>query len=241
MNTTMEKDVPNKTAMQNELALSKLRDTAVYGLLHEGRESAYTSSASPTKQGLSVATANDKTHQKDSFQVIGTDNEHLKPAFSSSFPVGLGISVSDDFKIVDGTNVENDTVKFATGINTSSKSLMDQDKGKLDIAKSDSDGHQTQTAHADYDKFGHGHTASNTTEGDWKIHDTKYGDVNINQVVTRQPDGSSEYRGVMRDKDDRILGIVDQIFTTDKDGNIKSVLTEARKSKFQGQIMNPTE
>jgi hypothetical protein len=241
MNTTMEKDVPNKTALQNELALSKLRDAAVYGLLHEGRESTFTSAATATKEGLSVVTANDKTHQKDFFQVIGTDNERLRPAFSSSFPVGLGMSLSDDFKIVDGKNVENDKVKVATGINTSSKTLMSHDEGKLDITKTDSEGRQTQTAHADYDKFGHGHTANNTTEADWKIHDTKYGDVNINQVVTRQADGSTEYRGVMRDNDDRILGIVDQFFTTDKDGNIKSVSTEAHKSKFQGQVVHPTE
>jgi hypothetical protein len=238
----MDKDVPNKSASQNELALSRLRDNAVNSLLHEGREAAFTSTATSTKDGLSVVTTNDKTHQKDQFQIIGSDAEKVRPAFSGAFPVGIGLAVTDDFKIVDGKKVEKDSVRLASGINTASETLFDQNKGTIDITKTDgTTGQQLQSAHADYDKYGHGHYAQNTTEADWKIQDAKYGNVDINQVVTKQPDGSTEYRGVIRDSNNRVLGIVDQYFTTDQNGNLKTVSTEARKSKYQGQVVPPTE
>jgi hypothetical protein len=147
------------------------------------------------------------------------------------------VSESADFKIVDGSKVENDHVKFASGLYLDGS--FDGSKGTIDISKTDAGGKQLQTAHADYDRTGH--YSGNTTGAVWQIQDSKYGNVNINEAVTGQPNGSTEYRGVIRDKENHILGIVDQTYTTDQHGNLKTVSTEARKSKYQGQVMPPTD
>jgi hypothetical protein len=231
-----EKDIPPKTVQETELALSKLRDNAINGLLKEGREASFTSSATPTKDGLSVTSSNDKTHEKDQFQITGAASESYRPSFSSAYPVGLGVSESNDFKIVDGSKVENDHVKFASGLYLDGS--FDPNQGTVDISKIDASGKQLQTAHADYDRTGHN---NGKTGAVWQIQDSKYGNVNINEDVTGQPGTPTEYRGVIRDKENHILGIVDQTYTIDQDGNLKTVSTQARKSQFQGQVVPPKD
>jgi hypothetical protein len=233
----MDKEVPTKTQQQSELVLSRLRDDAVNGLVKEGREATFTSTATPTTDGLSVSTSNNKTQVKDQFEITGGNDEHYRPSASLSYTFGVGMSENADFQIVDGKKVENDNIKLATGL-TISRNIFDENKGTVDLTKTDEAGKVLQTSHADYDRtFQQG----NATEADWKVHDSKYGDVKINETVTGQPDGSSEYRGVIRDNDNHILGIIDQTYTMDQDGKLKTISTNARKSELQGQVVSPDD
>ena len=115
----MDKEIPTKTQQQSELVFSRLRDDAVNGLVKEGREATLTSTATPTTDGLSVSTSNDKTKVKDQFEITGGTDEHYRPSASMSYTLGVGMSENADFQIVDGQKVENDNIKLATGLTIS--------------------------------------------------------------------------------------------------------------------------
>jgi hypothetical protein len=61
------------------------------------------------------------------------------------------------------------------------------------------------------------------------IRDAKFGkDISYNETHEKSPSGIY-YRSVMRDTAGKVLGIVDQSYTTDANGNLSTVRTSARK------------
>lgn len=211
---------------QTEVAVSALRDAALEHLLKEGKATSSTSLVTKGTGGLEIKTTDDQTHAASN-TFITIPEMH-----------GNGL-----------TSMGGDTTLTNLGTKKSEKDHIDlsysawddfvgrEDTGHVALTRTDAAGHVIQTAAGDYNKFDHGHTAANVTEVDYKVHDARLGDFKLNQVVTNWADGSTEYRSVIRDNTDHILGVVDQNFKKDANGDLISVNTLARKSKYQGQVM----
>jgi len=72
-----------------------------------------------------------------------------------------------------------------------------------------------------------GNPGNHRRESEYIIHDAKLGDLSYNETQTTE--GQHYYRSVVRDMQGKVLGIVEQSFQLDANGDIISATTSARK------------
>jgi hypothetical protein len=203
---------------QMEVTLAALREPAMRKLLDQGVASAYTSQAKRTERGLEVESTDNKTKDKSKIIVSGTasiDNRLFH----------LDQHAQGDVTVTNGANgkvLEKDHIDFSS---SDIDHLYNQDyKVSISHKRHFADDGRTQTAETKTD-----HVSPGKNEADYKIHDSKYGDLTLNETITSPLGNRKEYRSVLRDSGGKVLGIIDQVFDLDGNGDPTSVYTSARK------------
>lgn len=179
------------------------------------------------------------------------DPSHLKLPNPGAYLVG-------NFTIKDGHNkvIENDTYNFfASDVDDL---YSRPDKATIGFSRMKPDGtvlqnytpaqsvEQIENGHVLLDPNGHavriaqasqgdpncqleniGNPGNHRRECDYIIHDARLGDLSYNE--TQSTEGGHYYRSVVRDMHGKVLGIVEQTFQLDANGDVTNVTTSARK------------
>jgi hypothetical protein len=208
---------------QMEVTLAALREPAMRKLLDQGIASTYTSQAKRTERGLEVESTDEKTKDKSKMIVSGTASIENR-----LFP--LDQHAHGDVTVTNAANgkvMEKDHIDFSS---SDIDHLYNQDyKVSISHKRDFADG-RTQTAATKTDNVSPG-----KNEADYKIHDSKYGDLTLNETITSPLGNRKEYRSVLRDSKGQVLGIIDQVFDLDGNGDPTSVYTSARKPRAEKQ------
>lgn len=248
-----------KSVPQNEVVLTNLRDQAIDLLLNRNTESAFDSTAHKTSQGLQVDTTNvgDKSKSqmivdgtaKYSSPALGWDGFHLDTQWKGDYTVTH----------INGNQrrVEKDSFSYVGGM--FDDFMNREDRSNVTVTRKDANGKPFQTylpalsemvsegGHLKLDPNGQplrvaklagseancGLDYSNSRGGNmdcnYLIRDAKFGkDISYNETHEKTP-GGFYYRSVMRDTAGKVLGIVNQSFNLDANGDITNVRTSARR------------
>ena len=215
----MANTTPEQTLTQMEVTLAALREPAIHKLLDQGVASTYTSQAKRTERGLEVESTDEKTKDKSKMIVSGT-------AFGENRIAHFDAHLQGDVTVrnaADGKPMEKDRIDFSS---SNWDDLYGQDyKVSISQSRTFADG-RTQTAETKTD-----HVSAGKNEADYKIHDSKYGDLTLNETITSPLGNRKEYRSVLRDSKGQVLGIIDQVFDLDNNGDPTKVYTSARKPR----------
>lgn len=245
-----------KAIAQNEVTLAALREPALDLLLLEGIESAFTSTATKTGRGLEVSTTNTRDKSNSSFVVSGSAD--FSDASLNPFDFHLGSRWNGDFTIShsDG-RVENDKFRYAGGFWDDVMSRTD--KSTVSITRTDASGRPIQAyvpavsemvlgkdGHLVRDPNGqplriakevgnatncqldYSSSRQATMDCNFVINDPEIGKLSYNETREKEPAGFY-YRSVLRDMEGKVLGIVEQNFNVDAEGDLTDIRTSARK------------
>lgn len=248
-----------KSVPQNELTLVALRDQALELLLNKNTESGFESTAHRTKQGLQVDTTNLADKSKSQMLVegssrysppaLGWDGFHLDTQWKGDYTIthtnGNQRRVEkDSFSYVGGmwddimsredrsnvtmTRKDASGKPFQTYLPALSETVSEGRNQKLDP-----NGQPLRVARLAGSETNCGLDYSNSRGGNmdcnFLIRDAKFGkDISYNETREKFPSGFY-YRSVLRDTAGKVLGIVNQSYNVDSNGDITNVRTSARR------------
>lgn len=240
---------------QNEISLSVLRETALRTLLEEGRESAYTSSATATDKGRQIETVNNKTKDRSTIIINGK-------AVGVHRGLSLDTQVKGDFVITHvrpkGNLVEKAEFEL-TGTDWD-EFWGRTDKFTISMKRTDATGKKavetylpaiSEEQHKDnravLDPNGQPLRIARLANGDancrrdnidnprnsrvlceYILRRDQSQDLSYNETREKFP-SSIYYRSVVRDMQGKVLGIVEQSYKTDANGDLLSATTSARR------------
>jgi hypothetical protein len=243
-----------RSIAQTDVTLAALRQPALEALLKEGRSSTFTSTAHRQGEQLTVETSGKGVPQ--SVMKITGDYHDESTVFNPLNPATFklpnpGAFFVGNFKITDGNNrlIEKDNYKFfASNVDDL---YSRPDKATIAFTRTGADGKLLQnyvpaSSQEATDANGQSVRIATPTDGDpncqlenignpgnhrreceYIIRDPKLGDLSYNE--TQSTEGQHYYRSVVRDMKGKVLGIVEQSFDLDANGDITNVTTSARK------------
>jgi len=250
-----------KAVPQNEVVLVNLRDEALDLLLNKNTESSFESTARRTNQGLQVDTTNLGDKSKSQMLVNGTSSYSPPALGWDGFHLDTQWKGDYNVTHINGNQrrVEKDSFSYVGGMFDDVMSR--EDRSNVTITRKDAKGNPFQTylpalsepvlqggrlaldpngqplrhARLAGSEANCGLDMSNSRGGNmdcnYLIKDAKFGkDISYNETHEKYPTGFY-YRSVVRDTAGKVLGIVQQSYSTDIEGNVTSVRTSAAKPK----------
>jgi len=245
-----------KSVPQNELTLAVLREQALELLLLEGKSSSFQSTARRTNQGLEVDTTNEADRSKSKLVINGTSTYepplhgwHLDTEWKGEYTIAKtrggrqtvekssfdysGSLFDDIMSRQDRANVSmtrrtSDGKTFQSYIPAISQEVVrkgqvvrDSNDQPLRVAR-EADG--ANNCGLDYSRSSRG-----TQDCNYLIRDSRFGkDISYNETHDKTASGFY-YRSVLRDRQGTVLGIMEQSFDIDGNGDLTNVQTSARK------------
>lgn len=236
-----------KAIAQTEVVLAALREPAIK-LLQDGVSSAYSSTAHITDKGLQVNTVKDGTHVPTVMLVEGKAESERRIMHMDDYLKGeYKITHSDGKK----SWQENDTFELSGGLWDGWMGRAD--KFNVSLTRKDANGRTIESylpaiseeqkqldpngqavrlaklagseANASLENIAN--PGNKRQEANFII---KNGDSELSYNETREKYPAAwAYRSVVRDMKGKVLGIVNQTFTLDDNGDLASVQTSARK------------
>ncbi|HEY9774387.1 MAG TPA: hypothetical protein V6C81_11350 [Planktothrix sp.] len=235
--------------VSNDVILTAVREDAVNKLVQEGVGSAYTSAVHKTGKGIQVDTTNTRDHKSTSMLVKGSAN-HDSHGFSETTTGNFTIDHNDGkpsekdnivltsskwddiyrdspakFNLkMSRTDQSGNNIQTFEPAKSEETSALDPSGAPVQIAKPIGDGQNVQPNNIT-------NPDDRRMEAEFIIHDKKLGDLSYNEQRELKPDGSGRYHGIIRDKNGKVYGIVDESFKTDYEGNIIDVQTSSHLQK----------
>jgi len=247
-----------RSIAQTEATLAALRQPVLDALLKEGRASTFSSTAHRNGDELTIETTGKGT-PKQVLKVssdIHSESTLFNPMDPSTLKApNPGAYIVGNFTIKDGQNnvIERDRVNFFASHVDDWYSRPD--KATMSLTRMDAKGNPFQTyvpavseEQGGYDANGQplrvatptnggpncgleniGNQGNHRRECDYIVHDpnSRIGDLSYNE--TQSTEGRTYYRSVVRDMQGKVLGIVEQSFALDANGDLVSATTSARK------------
>lgn len=247
-------DAPIKTSetaiARNEIALSLLRESALEALI-KGRASVSESTAVAAAGGRKIETIDKETQEKHTITIDGkavgarrTFGNEVKGDFSIVRVSPKGADEKAEFELTtsdfddfwgrsDKFRVSMKRTKAAGGkaVESYEPAVSEKIEGKLDP-----NGQPLRTARPAADSEVNCQRENIDNRGnkrllrEYIIHNDKLGDLSYNETVEKFP-AHFYHRSVIRDMKEpgKVLGIVEQSFKIDDNGDLTSVTTKARR------------